>query len=223
MIDNHMAKGAKRELHGANLKRIRKQAGYRSSRAAALALGVPIPTFYMHESGGRDYRNSAQKYAQFFGVGVETLIGSNAKEVIVDSRPNVIPHIEFSTLAHTSLEESFGPGTRDITQALNCGRNCFTVTNPDRSMTGPGESRPIMQGDILGFRPSKVARPGDYVLAKIDTFEEPIFRIYYPVKGGGATFNALNPNVEPIQVTRSTKWRILATLQFVAFAPSTIG
>lgn len=215
---------ATRDKHAANLRRVRKQAGYKSSRAAALAMGVSVTTLYTHEKGKRSYVDSASNYAQFFGVRIEELLGKDdAEKAILNGQRSIIPYIDFSTLGKKSIEESLRQGAKDIQHALGCGLDCFVVSNPDRSMTGPGEHRRIMPGDILGFKPEKIARAGDYVLAQIEGMPEPIFRIFYPGKHGKATFTALNPNVAPIEASPSGRWKILAILQFIAFRASTIG
>lgn len=51
--------------HSDQLKRLRLDAGFASARAAALAMGVPVPTYVQHENGKR-----ACSIAQFERYGI---------------------------------------------------------------------------------------------------------------------------------------------------------
>lgn len=69
------------EMHE-RLAQARKEAGYKTARAAAAALGVKEPTYIGHENGLRGFkRDSADQYARKFHVSLEWLLtGKGAKE-----------------------------------------------------------------------------------------------------------------------------------------------
>lgn len=69
------------EMHE-RLTAARKEAGYETARAAAIALGVKEPTYIGHENGSRGFRrDSADQYARKFRVGLEWLLtGKGPKE-----------------------------------------------------------------------------------------------------------------------------------------------
>jgi phage repressor protein C with HTH and peptisase S24 domain len=56
------------------LQAARKQAGYDSKTAAALAMGVSVPGYIHHENGTRNLAGAAQRYASFFRVNLEWLL-----------------------------------------------------------------------------------------------------------------------------------------------------
>ena len=69
------------EMHE-RLAQARKEAGYKTARAAAAALGVKEPTYIGHENGARGFkRDSADHYARKFHVSLEWLLtGKGQKE-----------------------------------------------------------------------------------------------------------------------------------------------
>lgn len=92
------------ELHE-RLATARKEAGYPSGKAAAEALGVPVPTYLGHENGARGFkRASADTYARKFHVSLEWLLtGKGPKE-----RRSTRPPIEAER--HVSLVGYVGAG-----------------------------------------------------------------------------------------------------------------
>ena len=60
---------------GERLRQAREKAGYTSAREAALAMGVPYPTYSQHENGHRGYPASkAERYGRFYRVAPEWLL-----------------------------------------------------------------------------------------------------------------------------------------------------
>jgi hypothetical protein len=56
------------------LQRARELAGYENATDAAIALGVPAPTYLGHENGSRGFKIKAERYAKFFRVSYEWLM-----------------------------------------------------------------------------------------------------------------------------------------------------
>lgn len=59
---------------GERLRLAREKAGYRSAAKAAEAMGIPYGTYSVHENGSRGFRNSLERYAQFYRVSIEWLL-----------------------------------------------------------------------------------------------------------------------------------------------------
>src|SRR5262250_2198430 len=57
------------------LRFAREQAGYASASDAARAMGVEEPTYLGHENGSRGLSRAGARYARFFRVSLDWLIG----------------------------------------------------------------------------------------------------------------------------------------------------
>lgn len=67
------------ETPGDRLKLSRERAGYESAKAAAEAMGIPVPTYIQHENGARGFpATKAERYARFFRVTPEYLLYGKA-------------------------------------------------------------------------------------------------------------------------------------------------
>lgn len=200
----------------ANLKAARIHAGYTSALQASNAHGWAQRTYYNHEAGVRQFTHLISLYAKAFKVRPSFLTGE-ASPTITE-----IPHLDFTSIRGESLEKTIEASRESIFAQHGCGPKCFTIANPDKSMTA--EQTPLfLPTDILGFDPSKPIRPGDYVLAWIDGLAEVAFRVYWPKGRYGASLHALNSAVEPIEVTKKSQWQPLARLQFLIRPSETLG
>uniref|UniRef100_A0A6H1ZCU5 HTH cro/C1-type domain-containing protein n=2 Tax=viral metagenome TaxID=1070528 RepID=A0A6H1ZCU5_9ZZZZ len=57
------------------LRSARERAGYETAKDAAVAMGVPVPTYVQHENGSRGYpAPRADRYGRFFRVAPEWLL-----------------------------------------------------------------------------------------------------------------------------------------------------
>jgi hypothetical protein len=61
------------------LRQARKQAGYRTMRLAADALGLHYPTYAGHENGWREFPHEAARYAFLFKVNLVWLMTGRGK------------------------------------------------------------------------------------------------------------------------------------------------
>ena len=61
------------------LRFAREQAGYASASDAARAIGVEEPTYLGHENGSRGLSRAAARYARFFHVSLDWLIGGRGE------------------------------------------------------------------------------------------------------------------------------------------------
>ncbi len=90
---------------------------------AAKALGLPPPTYLAHENGSRGFRQSADRYADFFNVNLEWLLTGRGQR-------------ERNVSLHENVRERFAKGHRQIV----ADRDTF-VTVPEhdvRASAGPG-------------------------------------------------------------------------------------
>jgi hypothetical protein len=215
-----------------NLVNARIAAGYGSALAAARAMGKPQTTYNAYEKGKYSIVPHINDFSKFFGVSTEELLNGFIKppstvQVIIDEktqmRGSIAPiHIDnLSQITHREIKDILSSGQSSIFDKFNRGSSCFTIRNPDRTMTRPN-SYSLLQDDILLFDLSATIRPGDFVLAKLTGYSEPIFRIYYPSHNRGAIYESLNPSIKKITAKRG-QWENLARLQLILKPIESLG
>lgn len=204
------------KAEGQRLMLARIKAGYPTALEASKSHKWAQRTYSDHEGGRRGFRHLAAVYAEAFKVTIEELIGPHQSE------PAKIPHIDYNRLGEISLDKLIAKSQANFLTNLECGLRCFSLQNPDRSMTTE-QSPQFLQGDILVFDPSASILAGDFVLAEIDGFPKPFFRIFYPYRTGGALFKSLNSAVEEMRITKANQWRNLAKFVFLIRPASIIG
>ena len=67
-------KAQERKEQAARLRQARAAAGYETATEAAEAMREPVPTYTLHENGGRGYKAKAAKYAKQFKTTPEWLL-----------------------------------------------------------------------------------------------------------------------------------------------------
>src|SRR5688572_2235522 len=135
-----------------NLIRQRIAAGFGSASAAASAMGEKQTTYSSYERGISSYHHKAEKFAQFFNI--------SPAELIPRLTPQPAPkHVsQIADLGAGELHKVLGNDAKNLLDELGCGPTCFTLANPDRTMTEPHCPK-LVQGDILGFDRAAAVRP----------------------------------------------------------------
>lgn len=133
---------------GERLKLAREKAGYRSAAKAAEAMGIPYGTYSLHENGSRGFRNSLERYAQFYRVSIEWLLtgrGDGPKRNSDSQRPMPPPgHVRLmgrvgAGQSFTPLDEEpyeyveAPPNVADTTEAVDVDGNSMFPAYEDRS------------------------------------------------------------------------------------------
>ncbi|MCG6203670.1 XRE family transcriptional regulator [Rhodopseudomonas sp. HC1] len=80
------------------LQQARKEAGFADAADAAEALGIPLPTYFAHENGSRGLSRSGKRYADFFKVSLDWLVGGKgpARPKQARAEPaNVVPLVGY--------------------------------------------------------------------------------------------------------------------------------
>lgn len=92
------------------LKDARIKAGYDTAKAAAEAIGIPVPTYLAHENGSRGYPpRKASRYARFFRTTPEWLLygRGTSDPVVIEPRAQVLPLLgQVRAGAWLSVDES---------------------------------------------------------------------------------------------------------------------
>lgn len=67
----------------------RLNAGYSTASDAARALGILVPTYSGHENGQRGFKRSAKRYADFFDVSLDWLLGNKEQPQLRNEPVNI--------------------------------------------------------------------------------------------------------------------------------------
>lgn len=215
-----------------NLVNARIAAGYKSALAASTAMGKTQSTYSAYERGKFPYDRYAQEFANFFKVSPKELLDGTVKPTSskqISSRGQTRTknattpiHIEdISLITKDTLDIILKSNSNTVFDKNGHKVSCFTIRNPDRTMTKP-DGLALLQDDILVFDSSATIRPADFVLARVQGEDAPIFRVFYPSANGGASYEALNPLIDKITVAKG-KWENLARLTFVMKPVESLG
>ncbi len=199
------------------LRKARVNAGYPSALAASNAHGWAQKTYSDHEGGRRHFRHMAEMYKNAFNLSDKYFVGAEDEPLTA-----TVAQIDFTSIPGNSLAKLIRAKGKTPLALCKSSPECFSITNIDRAMTSQETPR-FLPNDILIFDPRATIRAGDYVLAWIDGHEEPIFRLFYPKGKDGAVYQALNPSIQELKISKRDQWRILARLQFLVRPVETLG
>lgn len=101
---------------------------------------------------------------------------------------------------------------------LEVSRQSFWYRLPQSDVSMTGQAQSFNPGGIGLFDRDARILPGDFVLADLDVWDEPVLRRYVAARAysPGAPFklDALNPAYEPIEVPAQGECRLIARLMF---------
>lgn len=135
---------------GERLKRARSDAGYRTAKDAADALGVRYSTYAGHENGSRDFSaDEASDYARKFKVAVDWLLYGRTKNVLT-SVTTPIASINVIGTIRAGLWQDVDAGDSGVYEVVPAAPNA----PPEWQYAF------IVEGNSL----NKIAQPGDILI-----------------------------------------------------------
>ena len=117
--------------HSDQLRQMRRAAGYRSARGAAIAMAVPVATYSQHESGARACTLAQFEHYGIFFQGVQLLTG-----FLQNHKPIPLPD-ELAPIVYDALHrarrwaQATAPTRQAYTEALEEVFRAFRITLPD--------------------------------------------------------------------------------------------
>ncbi|WP_090229608.1 S24 family peptidase [Filomicrobium insigne] len=176
------------------LRRAREHAGFETIRAAVEQFGWNYNTYKSHDNGKRGFKKrDAEDYAKAYGVTAGWLLtGENPPYWASDSGVSQtkistrrIPILDWLAVERYLAYRSGTMGAiatayADINTHPELGRRVFMLPVQGESMVAkpPVGGVSFHPGDAVVFDPDGDVKPGDFVLAKLNLLDEPIFRKY---------------------------------------------
>ncbi len=209
----------------ARLRQARIAAGFETAKHASDLMGMPQPTYNTHETGSRDFDvDDAQRYAQFFGVSAAWLL-TGEKAVATDAlaaplrrpaiRPiHVIDYVQAGLWSEVADPYPEGAGMATISADQPVSPRAFALEIKGRSMVPE-----FREGDRVIIEPALAldARPGDFVVAKLDADDTATFKKF---RDGGLDrkrrpiihLDALNPDFATQTIDAENPGRIVGIM-----------
>lgn len=193
-----------------NLTALLEQKGIRPTDLAR-ATGVPQPTVHrILEGTSKDPRSATlQPIADYFGVTLDDLYHRDITAVLpgpVKANVREGPNIKGLVPLLTSVQagewcEIAGTFQRDDAKVwLPCpvkhGPRTFCLTVEGESMKNPGARPSYEPGDVIFVDPDVAAKPGDRVVARLESQVAATFKQYLE-EDGRKLLKALNPDWQP--------------------------
>lgn len=210
------------------LKKLRMVAGYSSAAAAARSRGWNEVTYRAHERGAREINSrSAVMYAKAFRVtpeyilygGQATSMSTQDVDAVAHKRPNfrIVPllsPLEARTMPTVLKTSTCDRAVIAVNDSPDLSPHVYAILISDVSMMAisPTVDASFRPGDMVVFDRERSIFPGDYVLADIDGYPDPIFRKYQARTGGSALLVPLNSDYSSEPLAATDAHRIIGRL-----------
>lgn len=210
---NPMAYPRIREPHE-RLTWAREQAGFRSARAAAAAIGEAESTYRAYEKDLRRFdADKAISFARAFNVTPQwLLLGTQGADgaSLWGRRVPVISHAQ-ATLDSVIQDPYEAEHTRQVVvaDASTLSPRAFALDVKYEAMHDPSGPDSFRVGETIVCDPEAKVKPGDFVLAVVSNEEEAVFRRYLARGPSGFELAPLNHAWPTIIVNKRNPGRII--------------